>query len=174
MNDQIRAMHKNDWTEVSRIYQQGMDSNMATFETKCPEYDAFDYSHVKTCRFVSLADDKIAGWAALSTVSDRCVYGGVAEVSIYIDEDYRGKGIGTRLLNEIIAHSEKEGYWMLQAGIMQDNEASICLHKKCGFRMVGYRERIGRDRYGVWRNTVLMEKRKQQDSINECGCNCSM
>ena len=163
MKVQMREMKENDWGAVSSIYQQGMDSNKATFETKCPEYNTFHSSHTESCRLVATQGEQVIGWAALSPVSSRCVYGGVAEVSVYVHEEYQGKGVGSRLLNEIVKLSELDGYWTIQAGIMQDNESSIRLHEKCGFRMVGYREKIGQDRYGNWRNTVLMERRSKQN-----------
>lgn len=163
---QIREMSKSDWEKVSYIYQQGMDTNIATFETKCPAFEAFDDSHTADCRYVITDSDVVIGWAALSPVSSRCVYGGVVEHSIYIDEKFKGKGAGTQLLLYLIEQSEQAGYWTLQAGIMQDNPASIRLHEKCGFRMVGYREKIGKDRYGQWRNTVVMEKRSEQPQFN--------
>ncbi len=156
---QIRAMHKDDWEQVGKIYQQGMDTNLATFETQCPTYDEFDRSHRKECRFVITDGNAIAGWAALAPVSSRSVYRGVAEVSIYIHDFYKGKKAGTQLLNYLSEQSEKDGIWTLQSGIMDDNTASIHLHEKCGFRLVGFRERIGKDRFGLWRNTVLMERR---------------
>jgi L-amino acid N-acyltransferase YncA len=155
----IREMRETDWDQVKEIYQQGMDTNLATFQTECPSYEEFDQSHLEDCRFVAVDGDTIVGWTALTAVSNRCVYRGVAEVSIYVRVSYKGKQIGTQLLNHLIAKSEERGIWTLQSGIMEDNPASIHLHEKCGFRMVGLRERIGKDRYGVWRNTVLMERR---------------
>ncbi len=155
----IREMANADWESVSRIYQQGIDTNIATFETACPAWEVFDASHVSNCRYVILDGGIVIGWAALSPVSGRCVYGGVAEVSIYIDDASKGNGAGTQLLTHLAEQSEQAGYWTLQAGIMQDNPASIRLHEKCGFRLIGYRERIGQDRFGVWRNIVLMERR---------------
>lgn len=159
MNYKIREMQKGDWKQVSEIYQQGMDTNLATFQTECPTYEEFDQSHMEQCRFVITEGDVIAGWATLTPVSSRCVYRGVAEVSIYIHDTYRGKGAGSQLLNFLSVQSEKEGIWTLQSGIMADNKASIHLHENCGFRQVGFRERIGQDRFGQWRNTVLMERR---------------
>ncbi|GLC83307.1 GNAT family N-acetyltransferase [Lacrimispora brassicae] len=159
MNYKIREMQKGDWKQVSEIYQQGMDTNLATFQTKCPTYEEFEQSHMKQCCFVITHGDVIAGWAALTPVSSRCVYRGVAEVSIYIHDTHRGKGAGSQLLNFLSERSEKDGIWTLQSGIMADNKASIRLHEKCGFRQVGFRERIGKDRFGQWRNTVLMERR---------------
>ncbi len=171
MDCQIRAMEQKDWDDVSRIYRQGIDTNLATFQAECPLYEEWDNSHLKTCRLVAVCDS-VVGWAALTPVSSRCVYAGIAEVSIYVDTAYSGKGIGACLLNELIIQSEQEGIWTLQAGIMGDNLASIRLHEKCGFRMVGYRERLGCDRYGTWRNTVLMEKRSTKIGNNGGACSC--
>jgi L-amino acid N-acyltransferase YncA len=159
MSYRIREMQKGDWEQVSEIYQQGMDTNLATFQTECPVYEEFDQSHMKQCRFVIIDGNSVVGWTALSPVSSRCVYRGVAEVSIYIHDSFRGRKIGTQLLSFLSEQSEKDGVWTLQSGIMADNTASIHLHKKCGFRQVGFRERIGKDRFGQWRNTVLMERR---------------
>ncbi|MEA5144350.1 MAG: N-acetyltransferase family protein [Oscillibacter sp.] len=167
----ISKMFEFDWPEVSRIYQEGMDTNLATFQHECPTFDEWDNSHLKDCRLVIIEGNKVLGWAALTAISGRCVYAGVAEVSIYIDQDYRGHGVGKALLLELIRLSEENGFWTLQSGIMQDNTASIRLHESCGFRLVGYREKIGRDQYGNWRNTVLMEKRSASDIFNgSCSC----
>lgn len=173
---QIRKMVASDWPQVSRIYQEGMDTNLATFQSECPAWEEWDASHLKACRLVVTQDGKAAGWAALTTVSGRRVYAGVAEVSIYIGQEHRGHGIGKTLLLELIRRSEENGFWTLQSGIMQNNTASIRLHESCGFRTVGYREKIGRDRFGVWRNTVLMEKRSASDCFDgacTCGAACS-
>lgn len=169
-------MLDSDWPAVSRIYQEGMDTNLATFQSACPAWEEWDASHLKDCRLVITRDGKVLGWAALTAVSGRCVYAGVAEVSIYISQDCRGCGAGKTLLLELLSRSEQSGYWTLQSGIMQDNQASIRLHESCGFRMVGCREKIGRDRFGVWRNTVLMEKRSASDCFDgacSCGTACS-
>jgi phosphinothricin acetyltransferase len=136
-----------------------MDTNLATFEAEVPEWEEWDASHLSADRLVAESDGRILGWAALSAVSGRRVYAGVAEVSIYIEREQRGRGVGKILLREMIRLSGENGFWTLQSGILQENTASIRLHLSCGFRMVGYRERIGRDRWGNWRNTVLMEKR---------------
>lgn len=165
----IREMNETDWPDVCRIYQQGMDTNLATFETKCPEWNQWDASHVKSCRLVVTRGEAVQGFAALSAVSGRCVYAGVAELSVYIDEACRGQGFGKALLRQLISCSEENGFWTLQSGIMQENAASISLHEGCGFRRVGYRERIGRDRYGVWRNTVLMERRSKNCPADDAG-----
>ena len=161
MDFQIREMNQDDWKDVKRIYQNGMDTNNATFQVVCPSYEEFNTSHIAKCRFVITDHDIVIGWAALTTVSSRCVYSGVAEVSIYIDEAYKGQGAGTALLMHLVQQSEQEGFWTIQAGIMQENTTSIRLHEKCGFRLIGFREKIGKDRLGQWRNTVLMEKRSQ-------------
>lgn len=166
MKLQIRNMLKTDWNVVAKIYQYGMDTNIATFQTDCPTFEEWDKSHLKECRYVITEDGTVAGWAALSPVSSRCAYAGVAEVSIYMDENYIRKGYGTKLLSYLIQQSEKYGYWMLQSGILQHNQASIALHNKCGFREVGYREKIAKDHSGVWRNTVLMEKRSTLKEYN--------
>ena len=155
----IRAMEQDDWPVVAQIYQQGMDTNLATFQTQCPSWEEWDAAHIASCRMVILRAGVVIGWAALSRVSSRSVYAGVAELSIYVDESARGIGAGKALLIAEIAASEAAGFWTLQSGILENNAASIALHTKGGFRMIGYRERIAQDRYGVWRNTVLMERR---------------
>lgn len=171
MKFEIRALTEADWPDVSRIYQLGMDTNRATFQTDCPFWEEWNRSHLEPCRLVIAQNGQVLGWTALTAVSGRCVYAGVAEVSIYIDPAAQGQGAGTQLLNALIVDSELEGFWTLQSGILQENEASIRLHARCGFRMVGYRERIGKDRYGVWRNTVLMERRSSSDRFSgECSC----
>lgn len=155
----IRPMTAGDWGDVGRIYQEGMDTNLATFQTECPPYEEWDASHIQECRLVAETNGKVMGWAALSPVSSRCVYAGVAEVSVYVDAAVQGMGVGKALLDALNAASEQEGYWTLQSGIFDNNTASIRLHEKCGYRIVGNRERIGKDRNGTWRNTVLMERR---------------
>ena len=159
MKDNLRPFVPGDWDAVNRIYKQGIDTNLATFQTSCPSYAEWDSSHLSCCRLVYVLEGAVVGWAALSPVSSRCVYKGVAELSIYIDETVRGSGIGTKLLNRIIEESETQGIWTLQSGIIQDNKASILLHLKCGFREVGYREKIAQNAHGDWKNTVLMERR---------------
>ena len=161
----IRAMLPDDWSAVARIYQQGMDTNRATFQTVCPSWQDWNAAHLERCRLVILLGGVVAGWAALSRVSSRSVYAGVAELSIYIDEMARGKGAGKALMNALITASEAAGFWTLQSGILEDNAASIALHTSSGFRMVGYRERIAQDRFGVWRNTVLMERRSERVGV---------
>lgn len=170
----IREMLDSDWPEVSRIYQEGMDTNLSTFQTECPAWETWNASHLKVCRIVATDGGKAVGWAALTAVSSRCVYAGVAEVSIYIGKELQGRGIGKALLMELIRMSEENGFWTLQSGILQENTASLRLHERCGFRLVGCRERIGRDRFGKWRSTLLMERRSPDarfgcDSACACG-----
>lgn len=155
----IREMREIDWVAVVSIYKEGIDTKIATFTSELPTYEAWDKSHITSCRLVAEENGQVVGWVALGAVSSRCVYAGVAEVSIYIKADSRGKGVGEKLLQAVAAASEKEGFWMLQSGIIEINKASIALHKKAGFRMVGYREKIAKDHNGAWQNTVLMERR---------------
>jgi len=157
----IRTMEPADWKAVSEIYKEGILTGFATFETEVPSWDQWNSNHIAVCRLVARYEDQILGWAALSPVSSRCVYGGVAEVSVYVAKNARGKQIGEQLLRELIAQSEKEGYWTLQSGIFPENTASIGLHKKCGFRKIGFRERIARLN-GVWKDNILMEKRSEK------------
>ncbi len=159
MDFKIRDMKNTDWEEVASIYLEGIKTGIATFQLEVPTFEAWDKSHIKVCRFVAEEDGQVVGWVALSAYSNRCVYAGVAEVSIYIKAESRGKGIGEKLLQKVITASEKEGFWTLQSGIIEINKASLALHKKAGFRLIGYRERIAKDHNGVWQNTVLMERR---------------
>jgi L-amino acid N-acyltransferase YncA len=157
----IRNLEPADWIAVREIYLQGISTGQATLETSTPEWDSWDQSHLAALRFVTCReDDEITGWAALTPVSGRCVYAGVAEVSVYIRDAARGQGIGDTLLKHLIEQSEKSGYWTLQAGIFPENLASIRLHEKNGFRIIGYRENIGRMN-GVWRNVNLLERRSR-------------
>lgn len=155
----IREMTPNDWERVTDIYEQGLVRGTSTFNTKCPTYEEWDAGHIKDCRYVYISDEKVVGWIAISPSSGRCVYKGCVEVSIYIDEAYQGKGIGTALLEKLCEDTEKAGYWSLYSTIFSINKVSIALHKKCGFREIGYREKIAKDRFGVWQNTTLMERR---------------
>lgn len=155
----IRPMKEEDWGAVARIYQEGIDTKIATFQTEVPSYEAWDKSHIQSCRLVTVCKDEIVGWAALTPYSSRCVYAGVAEVSIYIKASYRGKQIGEKLLKALISESEKEGFWTLQSGILEINKASINVHHKAGFRIVGHREKIAKDCNGIWQNAILMERR---------------
>jgi L-amino acid N-acyltransferase YncA len=155
----IRPMRELDWESVRAIYIQGIATGNATFATTAPEWRDWDETHLPKCRLVAEADNVIVGWAALSPYSRREVYSGVAEVSIYVAQSARCQGIGAALLSALVRTSEEQGFWTLQAGIFPENEASVQLHRQCGFRVVGTRERIGQTN-GWWRDVVLMERRK--------------
>ncbi|UCG60241.1 MAG: N-acetyltransferase [Phycisphaerales bacterium] len=148
------------WPEVAAIYREGIETGHATFETEVPPWEQWDNNHRRDCRLVAGSGDTIAGWAALSPVSGRCAYRGVAEVSLYVKESVRGVGVGKALLEALIEESERIGIWTLQGGTFPENKASIALQKSCGFREVGYRERIGQVN-GVWRDVILMERRSK-------------
>lgn len=160
--DRMLATH---WNEVADIYRQGIDTGIATFEKIVPAYEVWNESHIQECRSIVKKDDKVIGWAALSNVSSRCVYGGVAEVSVYVATANRGQGVGEVLLRNLIEQSEKIGYWTLQSGIFPENKGSIDLHLKTGFRIIGYREKIGQLE-GIWKDNVLMERRSKKVGIN--------
>lgn len=170
MEVKIRPMETDDWSEIVEIYTQGIQSNMATFEYTCPTYEEWDRKHLSCCRLVAEVDFEVVGWAALLPFSDRECYNGVAELSIYIDNSYKRKGIGEKLLNALIKEAVAAGYWSIQSGIFEENLASLALHEKCGFRKIGYRERLGKDRFAVWRSVVLMEYRIQTDIAGGCDC----
>jgi phosphinothricin acetyltransferase len=155
---EIDAMTAADWPAVAEIYRQGLETGHASFETDVPEFGAWDAAHLPEPRLLARLGGAAAGWAALSPVSGRCVYGGVAEVSVYVAADNAGRGIGRRLLSELVRLSEEAGIWTLQAGIFPENAASLALHERCGFRVVGRRERLGCHN-GVWRDVVLVERR---------------
>jgi phosphinothricin acetyltransferase len=154
----VRDLRHKDWPAVKAIYEQGIAGGNATFETEAPSWDDWDRTHLEGHRLVALQDDKVVGWAALSPVSERCVYAGVAENSVYVADEAQGRGVGRALLEELIARAEREGIWTIQTGIFPENEASLELHKRCGFRVVGTRERLGQH-HGVWRDVVFMERR---------------
>ncbi|PTT16440.1 N-acetyltransferase [Flavobacterium sp. HMWF030] len=157
-NMEIRKLSDKHWDQVKIIYQKGIDTGNATFQTNAPSWEDWDNSHLASCRIIMQEDEKVIGWAALTPVSSRCVYAGVAEVSVYVDPAYSGKGIGLTLLNELVRQSEAEGIWTLQAGIFPENTASLHIHEKAGFRILGTREKIGKQN-GVWRDTALLERR---------------
>jgi len=154
----IEQMRVNDWEQVREIYLEGIRSGNSTFETDAPSWEKWNDSHLEIARLVMRDDETVIGWAALSPVSKRDVYRGVAEVTVYVTESARGKGIGRALLEALIAESEKNGIWTLQASIFPENTASVQLHLRCGFREVGRRERIA-VLNGVWRDTLLFERR---------------
>lgn len=156
----IEPMDSEDWTRVQAVYQEGIATGNATFETEAPDWNAWNTSHLAEGRLVARSDGSLVGWAALSPVSSRCVYAGVAEVSVYVGEAARGQGVGRALLEALIEASEQAGIWTLQAGIFPENVASLVLHKHCGFREVGRRQRLGK-MDGVWRDVLLLERRSQ-------------
>lgn len=161
VTDQIRAMLPKDWEAVKSIYEAGIASGYATFETQTPAWEKWDADHLKVGRWVAeVPSSNILGWVALSPVSGRCVYGGVAEVSVYVAPDAKGKGIGKALLMKVIEDSEAHGFWTLQSGIFPQNIASQKLHERCGFRFIGYREKVGK-RDGVWMDNHLYERRSK-------------
>ena len=157
-------MKKDDWISVAEIYRQGIESGNATFQSDIPTWEEWNSGHINTCRIVASLDNEIAGWAALTPVSGRCVYTGVAEVSVYVSNQFKGQKIGTRLLERLISESEKEGYWTLQASIFQENKASLKIHYNLGFRNVGFREKIGKMN-DIWRDTILLERRSKKVGI---------
>ena len=154
----VRPMLPEDWPTVRRIYVEGLAGGNASFEREAPAWEDWDTGHLAAPRLVATLDGRVAGWAALAAYSDRCVYGGVAEVSIYVDGADRGRGLGRTLLEALISGSEDAGIWTLQAGVFPENAASVALHERCGFRRVGVRERIGKLE-GRWRDVLLLERR---------------
>lgn len=154
----IRTVQPADWPSLVLIYQQGIDTGHATFETQAPPPDEMATKYLLAPQLVAERDGAIVGYALLSAVSGRCVYGGVAEVSLYVRATERGQGIGSQLLNRLIADSEVLGFWTLQAGIFPENTASVALHHQHGFRTVGYREKLGQQ-HGIWRDVLLLERR---------------
>ena len=154
-------MQAADWDDVRRIYAEGIATGNATMETSAPEWEKWDAAHRKDCRLVareSTGGGEVVGWAALSPVSERCAYGGVAEVSVYVAGAARGQGVGRTLLAELVRVSEEAGIWTLQAGIFPENLTSIAIHHRCGFRTVGVRKKLGK-LGGVWRDVALLERR---------------
>jgi L-amino acid N-acyltransferase YncA len=158
IDHEVRAMRPDDWPRVVSIYEAGIATGDATFETEAPPWDSWDMGHLPQPRLVASRAGVVVGWAALSPVSERCVYQGVAEVSVYVDPETAGKGVGRALLGALVQASESAGIWTLQTGIFPENTASLALHQGCGFRIVGRREKIGQmgDR---WRDVVFLERR---------------
>lgn len=163
MDYKIDEMNPSDWEQVKNIYLEGIKTGIATFRTESDlsSWENWDNGHINSCRLVARSGNDILGWVALSPTSNRCVYSGIAEVSIYIKEKYKGKGIGTALLQNLISLSEENGFWTLQSTIIRENNASISLHKKCDFREIGIREKLGKMNNGIWHDVILMEKRSK-------------
>ncbi len=159
----IRPMHDSDANAVLAIFAEGIATGIATFEIECPDWVGFDQRFLSAPRLVAERSGQLVGWAVLSAISARACYRGVAELSLYVAGTAQGQGIGRQLLLDLIDASEAAGFWTLQGTINRRNVASIALHKACGFREVGYRERIAQ-RDGVWQDTVLMERRSQRVS----------
>jgi L-amino acid N-acyltransferase YncA len=153
-------MRPGDGDQILAIYRDGIATGNATFETDAPSWDQWDQKHLKHSRLVARDGERILGWAALSPVSDRCAYAGVAEVSVYVGGAARGQGLGGRLLAALIEASETAGIWTLQAGVFPENQASIAIHLRAGFREVGRRERLGQLK-GRWRDVVMLERRSR-------------
>jgi L-amino acid N-acyltransferase YncA len=152
-------MHVSDWVDVRAIYLEGIETGNATFETEAPSWEAWDSAHMPEPRLAARdGNGRVLGWAALTPVSGRCVYASVGDLSVYVAASVRGRGVGRALLEALIEASERAGIWTLQAGIFPENFASLELHRGCGFREVGRRERIGKLK-GVWRDVLLLERR---------------
>lgn len=161
MTISVDPMSQADWPDVHRIYAEGIATGNATLEREAPDRDHFDRSHRQDCRFVARAAEggAVLGWVALSAVSARRVYRGVAWESVYVAADARGQGVGRALMEALIAASEAAGFWTLQAGVLAENAASLALHERVGFRQVGVQRRLGQDRVGRWRDVVILERR---------------
>jgi phosphinothricin acetyltransferase len=156
----LEHLQPEHWPDVERIYADGIATGNATFETEVPSWEAWNDAHLAEHRFMAYEAGRAAGWAALAPVSSRCVYAGVAEASVYVAAAARGRGVGTALLSALVASSEAGGVWTLEAGILPENEASVRMHERCGFRVVGRRERLGR-MDGEWRDVLLLERRSR-------------
>jgi len=161
----FREMLAEDWASVAKIYQQGIETGNATFQKEPPAWEDWDKEHLKKCRIVATDGNTVVGWVALTPISGGCVFAGVAELSIYISNDYKGQKIGSQLLEKLILASEQENIWTLQAGIFPENLTSIAIHELAGFRKVGYREKISKMN-GMWRDIVLLERRSQQIGLD--------
>ena len=161
---QIRRFVEPDFLSVQSIYQEGIETDNATFQTQIKSWDEWNSSFLTSCRLVASLGNEVIGWAALSPISSRDVYRGVAEVSVYVASCASGRGVGSTLLDKLIVSSEKANIWMLQAGIFPENKASIRIHQKNGFRVLGIREKIG-EKKGIWRDVVFMERRSKKVGI---------
>ena len=167
MDYRIDEMKAFDWHQVASIYKEGIETGIATLQPDVPGWEEWDQGHEKSCRLVARSGERILGWAALSPTSVREVYAGVVEVSIYVKETCHGQGIGKALLTHLVKCSEEKGFWTLQAGIMEGNEASVGLHLSCGFRVLGVREKLGKMPNGIWHNVIFMERRSRSVGIEK-------
>lgn len=165
MDLRIEKLEERHWEQVREIYIQGIETEVSTFNTEAPTFYEWDNSHIKDMRLVDTDGDKVLGWVALSQTSSRYCYRGVAEVSIYIREGYKGRGVGKLLLNSIIQLSEENGFWTLQSLVITENRGSIALHKSCGFRELGVREKIGKMNNKVWLDVAIMERRSRKVGV---------
>jgi L-amino acid N-acyltransferase YncA len=154
----IAELRPEHWPQVARIYAEGMATGHATFETVVPEWDEWDRTHLAEHRFVALLNERVVGWVAASPVSERCAYDGVVENSVYVDESARGRGVGRQLLERLIESTERAGIWTIQTGIFPENEASVRLHERVGFEVIGRRRRLGK-LHGAWRDVLLLDRR---------------
>lgn len=157
----IREMKKEDWESIKEIYNQALLEGKSTFNKDLPTYQEWDKNHLQDCRYIVERNESIIAWCSLAATSSREVYRGVVEVSIYVHQQYRGKGVGKKLLTHLCIESEKKGYWTLYSGILANNIESRGLHLSCGFREIGYREKIAKDIFGEWQDTVIYEKRSK-------------
>lgn len=155
--EDLRSKH---WPDVARIYREGIATGNATFETAVPSWEAWDAAHLASHRFVAVIDGRVVGWAAVSPVSDRCVYGGVVEGSVYVGAEARGRGVGRKLLEHLVETTEAAGIWTIQSGVFPENVASVLMQEKVGFEIVGRRKKLGKVR-GVWRDVLLTERRSR-------------
>ena len=161
----LRPMTPADYPAVADIYREGIATGHATFNTDAPTWEAWDKGHLAACRLVAVEGDRVLGWTALSPVSDRCVYGGVAELQVYVSASGRGQGRRARpAARGLIAAADAAGIWTLQAGVFPENTASVTLHERAGFRLVGRRERLGQ-MHGVWRDVLLLERRSAKVGV---------
>jgi L-amino acid N-acyltransferase YncA len=157
----IRELEAKDWPAVRAIFEEGIATGQATFETEAPSWEDWDGAHLAGPRLVADEDGEVVGWAALSPVSSRCVYRGVAENSVYVASRARGRGVGRTLLTRLVEDAGRAGIWTIHAGIFPENEASVAMHRRCGFRVVGTQERLGQH-HGVWRDVLLLERRSKE------------
>jgi L-amino acid N-acyltransferase YncA len=160
MSLEMRDLRPGDWPEVARIFEEGIATGNATFETEVPSWEDWDRGHLTGHRFAAQDDGRVVGWIALAPVSARGCYEGVAEISVYVTAEARGRGVGSELLATLVEGAERGGLWTLQTSVFPENAASLALLRRFGFRVVGTRERIGR-LHGVWRDTVLVERRSE-------------